>query len=223
MAVMMHVAYHGGRLVTYTIVGAAAGSLGALLNLASTLAGLQPIALALAGGAMVGFGLAEIARLRGWSFGPKGHRHVPEAWTQLIRRGQRFAARRGAVPRALLIGMLTTLLPCGWLYAFVVTAAGSGDALGGAAVMAVFWVGTLPVMLSLGVGIRSMSGALGQRLPLATAVALIVVGVTTLSGRVSLTPEALAATVSAEAQVAPNSVPDPDSLPPCCRTQEASL
>lgn len=218
-AAALHAAYHGGRLVTYTLVGAAAGAAGALLDLASTLAGLQPIALALAGGVMVLFGLAELARqqqLTGW-FARFGHWRPPAGWTKLVQRGQRFAARQSALPRALTIGLLTTLLPCGWLYAFVVTAAGAGGPWQGAAVMATFWVGTLPVMLSLGIGVRQLAGVFGERLPAVTAVALIAVGVFTLSGRIAMSASDLAEQVTAEAGGGSNAVPDPNELPACCR------
>lgn len=218
-AATLHAAYHGGRLVTYTLVGAAAGAAGALLDLASTLAGLQPIALAIAGGLMVLFGLAELARQQsatGW-FARFGHWRPPAGWTKLVQRGQRLAARQSAFPRALTIGLLTTLLPCGWLYAFVVTAAGSGGPWIGAAVMATFWVGTLPVMLSLGIGVRQLAGVFGERLPVMTAVALIAVGAFTLSGRVALSATDLAEQVAAEAANDPSGVPDPNELPPCCR------
>ena len=60
--------------------------------------------------------------------------------------------------RALVIGLLTGLLPCGWLYAFVVTAAGTGSRSRGAALMAVFWLGTLPVMAGPGRGRRRARG-----------------------------------------------------------------
>ncbi len=217
-AALMHTAYHGGRLVTYCLVGAAAGAAGALLDVASTLAGLQPIALALAGGVMVLFGLAEIARLRGWKIGVArfGHWRPPTSWVRLVQRGQRFAARQAALPRALVIGLLTTLLPCGWLYAFVVTAAGSGGALNGAAVMATFWVGTLPVLLSLGIGVRHLAGALGERLPIATAAALVFVGAVTLGGRMTLSAQTLAQQVVNESPA--EGAPDPNQVPPCCRT-----
>ncbi|MEO0529050.1 MAG: sulfite exporter TauE/SafE family protein [Planctomycetota bacterium] len=218
-AAALHVAYHCGRLLTYSLVGAIAGAAGAMLDLASALAGLQPIALGLAGAMMVLFGLAELARQRrstGW-LARFGHWRLPPAWTRVVQRGQRFAARQSELPRALTIGLLTTLLPCGWLYAFVVTAAGSGGPWQGAAVMAAFWLGTLPVLLSLGIGVRQLAGVLGERLPMATAVALIGVGVFTLSGRFSISAQALSEQVVAEASGDPQSVPDPNEVPPCCR------
>ncbi|MEQ8847736.1 sulfite exporter TauE/SafE family protein [Botrimarina sp.] len=215
----LQAAYHGGRLITYVAVGAAAGAAGALLDLASTLAGLQPIALALAGGAMVLFGLAELAKARRWG-GPLarfGHWRPPAAWIRTIQHGQRFAARRDPAPRALMIGLLTTLLPCGWLYAFFVTAAGSGGPLQGAAVMGVFWVGTLPVLLTLGMGVRRLAGVLGDRAPLVTASALIAVGIFTLAGRQSLSATVLASRVTADRSQATAPAPDPAELPACCR------
>lgn len=220
-ASLLHIAYHGGRLITYMLMGAAAGAAGALVDLASALAGLQPIALALAGGTMILFGFAEIARLKNWKLGSSwGHWRPPQAWTRLVQSGQRFAAKQSAVPRALIIGLLTTLLPCGWLYAFVVTAAGSGSPASGAAVMAAFWVGTLPVLLSLGIGARQLAGIVGQRLPLITATALVLVGIVTLSGRFSLSPEALAATVQRDTEASSSVTPDPNTLPACCREDQ---
>ncbi|MEN1679663.1 MAG: sulfite exporter TauE/SafE family protein [Planctomycetota bacterium] len=219
-AAAMQLAYHGGRLVTYVVLGAAAGAVGALLNVASALAGIQPIALGLAGGVMVLVGVSEIARLRGWRVGWLGGFPLPKVWTALLRRGQQYAAARTGVPRALTIGLMTTFLPCGWLYAFLVTAAGSGGPLTGAAVMAVFWVGTVPILVSLGVSVRKLAGLLGERLPMATAVALVLVGVMTLSGRFQLSPTALAATVDAEAVA--GETPDPTAKPACCRAAEAA-
>lgn len=228
-ATTLHAAYHGGRLITYALLGAAAGTLGAIVDLVSTLAGLQPIALALAGGAMVLIGVGEIARHYGWSnrlaskLAKWGHWRLPSGWKSLMQRGQRFASTQNAFPKALIIGLLTTLLPCGWLYAFVVTAAGAGGPLQGLLVMAVFWLGTLPVLLSLGFGVRKLAGVFGERLPLLTAVALVAVGLVTLSGRFALSPEAMAASVMQEAEEHPGSTPDPTALPPCCQAREGSL
>lgn len=214
---MLHAAYHGGRLVTYTLVGAIAGATGALLDIASTLAGLQPIAIGLAGGMMILFGLVEILRQSNqhrW-LSWMTHWRPPARWSKLIQRGQRYAAKKEALPRALIIGLLTTLLPCGWLYAFVVTAAGSGSPYMGGAIMATFWVGTLPVMLSLGLGVQRLTGFFGKRLPLITAFALVLVGITTLTSRFSLSPEALAAVVQNES--VEGEIPNADELPACCR------
>lgn len=213
----LQVAYHGGRLITYTILGAAAGSLGALVDMTSTLAGLQPIAMALAGGLMVALGVTELLR----HFGHRiAHIQPPKLLVQTVQRGQRMALAMRPGRRALAIGLLTTLLPCGWLYAFALTAAGTGSPLYGAVVMLVFWAGTLPVLVSLGAGIQAALGLLGKRLPAVCAIALIVVGLTTLAGRMNLDSNAIAQSLESKHSATDSSVPDPNELPPCCQPQE---
>lgn len=221
-AIALNVAYHGGRLVTYALLGAIAGATGAMLDLASMLAGVGPVALAAAGGMMVLFGLMEIAR-ESASLAPLVRRMrlpLPAGWVRLVASGQRWAMRRRPVPRAATVGLLTTLLPCGWLYAFVVTAAGAGSTPAGAAVMVAFWIGTLPVLIQLGAGVRLLAGAIGAKLPIVTSVALVLVGLTTLMGRVGVSPVALAVAVEASAGVAPAdsgpAVPNASKTPPCC-------
>jgi sulfite exporter TauE/SafE len=86
-------------------------------------------------------------------------------------------ARSGAV------GLATALLPCGWLYAFVAVAAGTGSPIRGALAMTLFWSGTLPVMLTLGAGLQRMAGPLRARLPVVTAAVVVVLGLLTIGGR----------------------------------------
>ena len=96
-------------------------------------------------------------------------------------------------PRArFTVGLLTTLLPCGWLYAFVLTAAGTGTVRGALALMTVFWAGTLPMMLTLGVGVRQLAGPLRAKLPTISAIAIVAVGVMSLTGRLRLDPTKVA-------------------------------
>lgn len=211
----LQVAYHGGRLATYALLGTAGGSVGALVDMTSTLAGLQPIAMTIAGGMMIGLGVTELLRQYGHRI---AHVHPPKILVTTVQRGQKLALAMRPTRRALAIGLLTTLLPCGWLYAFAITAAGTSSPLWGAVVMAVFWIGTLPVLVSLGAGVQALMGTLGVRLPTVCAVALITIGLTTLVERFGLEPPALAQAVEVQQQ---GEVADPQELPPCCRdTQE---
>ena len=97
--------------------------------------------------------------------------------------------RKKPVARAALVGLLTAALPCGWLYAFVVAAASTGSPGRGMALMAVFWIGTVPMLLGLGLVLRRFGRALGGRLPVVTAMALIAVGVAALVARAPLLGE----------------------------------
>jgi sulfite exporter TauE/SafE len=55
-----------------------------------------------------------------------------------------------------------------------VLAAGTGSIGGGAALMLAFWLGTVPALLGLGVGVERLSAPLRSRLPaLSAAVVLL--------------------------------------------------
>jgi len=73
-------------------------------------------------------------------------------------------------------GLLTTLLPCGWLYVVVATAGGTARVIDAMLIMFVFWLGTLPMMVTIGLGAQRMFGAFQRRLPLAAAGAAVVLG-----------------------------------------------
>ena len=216
----LHAAYNLGRLATYMILGTVAGALGAALDLGGSMLGLQRAAAGLAGTLMVLFGVVAILRLGGFKI--RGVQ-VPAFLAHWNVAAHRTAMDWPPVARAGVVGLLTTLLPCGWLYAFVITAAGTAHPLWGAAAMATFWVGTLPMMVSLGVGIQKLSGALGRRLPLFTALAIVLVGLYTITMRMGAQ-----AAVAASA-LGPHQTPaglinhvenlDPKNMP-CCRDHD---
>lgn len=170
-----HFAYHFGRLVVYATIGALFGLLGAALDLGAALAGVQRVAAVLAGALMLAMGVVGALRAGGARLVLLGRSKAPGPLTRLLAAAHRRLAVWPAVPRALLIGLLTTLLPCGWLYAFALVAAGSASAAGGAATMIAFWLGTVPILAALGVGVQRLSAALGGRLPL--AMSLLVAGI----------------------------------------------
>lgn len=175
-----HAAYNIGRLAAYATLGALAGALGAALDLASAPAGIQRGAAVLAGALIALWGtrtLLETAGVRMARLEP------PAALRGAVARGVAAVAARPPATRALVIGLLTGLLPCGWLYAFIVTAAGTGDPLRGAGLMAVFWLGTLPVMAGLAVAVQALAGSLRRWVPAVCAVAMIVVGLLAVAGR----------------------------------------
>ena len=175
-----HVAYNLGRLSAYAALGALAGALGAALDLGGTLLGIQRVAAAVAGALIALWGTLALLE----SLGRRVPRLEPPLWLRgLVSRGIGLVAGRRPATRALAVGLLTGCLPCGWLYAFVVTAAGTGSAAAGATLMAVFWLGTLPVMVGLGVGLRGLAGPLRRYVPTACAMAMILVGLLAVAGR----------------------------------------
>jgi len=128
-------------------------------------------------------------------------------------RGTRFAARRRPATRAALLGAATALLPCGWLYAFVVAAAGSGSAARGALVLLAFFLGTVPLLLLVAVGARRLAEPLRRLTPAAGAVALLLLGAVALGGRFSV-PALNTAGAAGDVGEAVRSI-DQEALP-CC-------
>jgi uncharacterized protein len=132
--------YTVGRVVTYALLGAAAGTLGGVVELAGALLGLQRAAAVVAGGVLVLWALAALSDLApGFAAGGRLF-------------GRVAAALRGRVPgHPLATGLLLGLLPCGLLYSAVIAAVARGGPLRGAAALALFGLGTAPALLGVAV------------------------------------------------------------------------
>lgn len=161
-----------GRLATYVTLGVLAGAVGRAVDLAGNLGTVQRVATIVSGGVILAWGFYQLAVVLGWARDPK--LKTTAFASSLVRLGKRRASTR-----AWLIGVLTGLLPCGWLWAFVVSAAGTGSLALGALVMFVFWAGTLPAMT----GVLVIGGWIKRRMPVVTAAVLIVLGTVTLATR----------------------------------------
>jgi len=177
---LTHTAYHAGRLTAYALLGVAAGVAGSGFDLAGRMAGLQRPAAVAAGLLMILWGGATLAAAAGFARGAAG---APPAFRRMLSRAIAALAERPPIVRALAVGVLTALLPCGWLYVFVATAAGTGSAAGGALVMVAFWAGTVPVLAGVGALAQRAAGPLRARLPMVTAAALVVLGLLTVAGK----------------------------------------
>lgn len=140
-------AYNAGRVTSYAAAGAIVGGLG-------------EAGLALRGGAplqqslmfMAGVALLMLALyLLGCS---PLVRSIEGAGAKLWRHLQphtRHFLPADTMPRALGLGLLWGWLPCGMVYAVLLTAAATGGAVRGAAVMAAFGAGTLPNLIAVAV------------------------------------------------------------------------
>lgn len=182
---LAHLAYSGGRWLAYVLLGVAVGSVGAAFDLAGRTAGMQRSAAVIAGAVMIVWGLAMLAVQRrevlGWQ--PK----LPLFWQRWLMTFHRNLQQKPPTTRAILLGMMSGVLPCGWLYAFVLTAAATANPLQGALVMTAFWAGTLPAMLGLGVSIQWLGQRLRRHLPTLSAVSILVIGFVTLWQRATVT------------------------------------
>lgn len=188
--------YHGGRLIGYSALGALCGALGKALDLGASSMGLTRAAAWMAAGTIVAVGLVALLK----ELGVRLPRSRTPRWAQrLFERGARAAQGMSPARRAGVIGLLTVLLPCGWLYAFAILAAGTASPALGALVMAVFWVGTVPVLALVGLGAGAVRRRLGPRARLAAACLVMGLGAATLMRAADADLSGVRAAMGAEA------------------------
>jgi len=166
--------YHGGRVFAYAVLGAVAGLLASALTSAGQGRDLQA-GLSVAIGVVMlltGVGLLSLQRFEGG--GPL----------------QRFIAPRigrllteGGVGGRLALGLANGFLPCGPVYKAAMTATSTASAWKGAMAMVWFGLGTVPVLVILGLGAaqlgmrsRQFFNRLGAALVLIMAAQLILRG-----------------------------------------------
>ena len=147
-------AFNAGRVASYACAGALAGALGeaGLLTRAAPL--LQPLLFALASLMLVMLGLYLAGAM------PLLTRiEAAGAWLwRGIQPLSRLVLPVTSVPRALGLGALWGWLPCGMVYAVLLTALALGSWWQGAALMFAFGLGTLPNLLGVGYAWRQLNG-----------------------------------------------------------------
>ncbi len=142
----LHLAYNLGRILSYTIFGALAGTLGASLKLASFLP-VQTLLYILAQIVMILLGLY----LAGWS-----------KWVLIFERAGGALWRRVKPLFQTLLPVAWGWLPCGLVYSVLVSALAAGSASSGAALMLAFGLGTLPNLLGMGLFARQLQPFIQQ-------------------------------------------------------------
>jgi len=176
-----------GKLMAYTALGGLLGALGGVVQLS---AGARTWLQIGAGLLIITFGLAQLR--------VPGFRRIvvqpPASWTRLVRKRTRSQA---ALAPALL-GMATVLLPCGVTLSVEALALASGSPWQGAAIMAVFVIGTSPLFAILGYAARKAATLWRGRLVAATGVAIVAMGLYTLNGGLELAGSRFAASRIAE-------------------------
>lgn len=181
-ALRAHAMYNVGRLASYLLLGALGGMVGAGVSKAGALVGVSHAAAVVAGALMVGWAISTIAAQRGVSLGPL---HAPVRWQRALGRVLHAVRSQPIGVRAALTGLLTTLLPCGWLYVFVATAGGTGSVRSAMLTMGIFWLGTVPALVAVGVGAQVLLAPFRRRLPAFSAAVVLIMGLLSMSGRLA--------------------------------------
>jgi sulfite exporter TauE/SafE len=133
-------AYHLGRIVTYALMGLFFGLLGKGLSLA----GFQNKISILMGAIMILAVIFPTNYLADFGFGKHLYGLVAKLKSTL---GSYLQKKSSST--LFIIGLLNGLLPCGLVYMALTGAVATGDAYTGAAFMALFGVGTSPLLTGL--------------------------------------------------------------------------
>ncbi len=171
--------YNLGRLFSYTLFGTLAGGLGLVIDqfmpTNDTGLGLRQLtgAMMLLIGAWLAFRLSWLERLTAFGTG---------IWQRIAPLAGRFMPIRTATD-ALALGFLWGWLPCGLVYALLLTAWLSASPLQGGAIMFTFGLGTLPAMVGMGLAAGWVSRHVSrERMRRWAGVSLMLFGLWTLSG-----------------------------------------
>ncbi len=181
-----HTLLNLGRILSYALVGAGIGALGSVLVEGGQLVGIGSdlrrwIAI-ITGSMLIWFGLGQVK--------PDLLPHVPYVplLQQLLKGSLHNRLAAGMVKLSLhtkwwtppLLGMTWGLMPCGFLYAAQIKAAGTGNLGSGAITMLAFGLGTLPTMLGVGVSTSLMSKDRRSQLCRLGGWVTLIIGVITL-------------------------------------------
>ncbi len=168
--------YHCGRLGTYLILGLAAGLLGWALDGVTESWGWIGMPTWLTGWMMIGLGLWQLWNSRTANAITTNHSRFSRWWLLQLQQFRRWSEGLSGPLKAMMWGLLTTWLPCGWLYTFALVAAGAGSIGGSLGIMFAFWIGTLPALMGITLLWSRMRPQVQAWTPVISAILLIVFG-----------------------------------------------
>lgn len=159
------VLYNGGRVITYTLMGVMWGLFGQGISLAGYQQGLS-IALGVFLLLAILMGVNLESRIISIP--------IVDRMMNVLRRALGKSLGKATPGSMLTIGVLNGFLPCGFVYMGLAGAMSTGTAWEGAAYMALFGLGTFPLMLATSLA----GGLIGQRIksrirPIMVSVALV--------------------------------------------------
>jgi hypothetical protein len=166
--------YHLGRFLGYFCIGALAGFLGAEF-VHSEMRYLSFISSVLIG---------VICLIAGFRIIKNGQLNLkqPHFLRQFYQKrvGKLMGGKTSRIVPSLLLGLLSPLLPCGWLYGFVLMAVATNSALWGGVLLTSFWLGTLPALSGIALLAKRPITYFHGKAPLFFGVILILMGFTSL-------------------------------------------
>lgn len=163
-------AYNSGRIISYTFAGVLVGGISMLAANLPLLNNIQYGLQIFAAFFMIALGLY----IGGWWF---GLRQVEKAggviWKKIEPISRRFIPVKSPF-QAFILGTLWGWLPCGLVYTILIWSISTGSAIEGGLLMLSFGLGTLPLLLAMGVFATSLSNFIRQNWVRALAGGIII-------------------------------------------------
>ncbi|MEQ1948247.1 MAG: sulfite exporter TauE/SafE family protein [Bryobacteraceae bacterium] len=171
---LSHIAYNGGRLITYSFLGAIAGLAGGRLIELGSLVGVERAASVFSGLSLVVAGLLLVGQLsssvsaRLIQIGGS----MPQSFSRIAGR----LLNSGGAAGKFALGLTLGFLPCGLVYAALLKSIDAGSIAGGAASMLAFGLGTAGALLSIGYFSTSITSRLGRHSHILAAASVLFLG-----------------------------------------------
>lgn len=159
--------YHAGRILTYAALGVLFGLLGKSIALAGIQQGLS-----------IGAGVLMLAMaFMAWRF-EQLVTNLPGfgRFTRSVQLRIGRLLKQNSKGAAFGVGLLNGLLPCGMVYAALAGAIATSRGIEGGLFMALFGLGTLPLMLTVSVFGRSLGFSIRQKIRMAQPILLTLAG-----------------------------------------------
>lgn len=167
------IAYHGGRVLSYTLLGGLLGLIAGSIDLVAWTIALRY----LAGLLLIAMGLYVADWWRGMLALEKAGARL---WQPVQRLSSRLLPIRNPL-QGLALGLCWGLMPCGLIYSALAWSATAQNPLYSASLMFCFGLGTLPAMMAVSLGAGKVQSFLRKRgLKLFIAVMLIGSGIWTI-------------------------------------------
>lgn len=161
--------YHLGRLLGYLLLGLLVGFLGQELmgRFPGTItSGVAPIFL---GCTFIIMGLLLLKKR-------KFHMPLPSIFSRPYNMMVSLQTKKKSTLYTFLIGLCSILLPCGWLYGYVVGAATAESLSTALIIMFMFWLGTVPALFFTPLIFQKMINPLRAKFPVLASATLLFAG-----------------------------------------------
>ena len=165
--------YHTGRLLSYLLLGMLAGLVGETF-LSNNYPMISAISAILISVFLIYTGY-KLVRGKPLEFIPA------KLISSLLRLPAKWSLTRSKPAASLTLGIVNGFIPCGWVYIFVIGSVATKSPLYGAAILFIFWLGTVPALSAFPYLFKKGLGRAPRRLGVIAGIILILVGLLNFS------------------------------------------